>query len=120
LLPLRATAGAKIETSVLRVCGRYAANGMGRLRSVAIAGGPDPDFDDAVRVTHHAASTAVDLVVHYRQAFPEKNSRPRCLKRLDRLRRPRTAAAAGVGRQVISAGNADGSDNVGSSQRCHP
>src|SRR4051794_25069227 len=36
----------------------------------AIAGGPDPDFDDAVRAIHHAALTDVDLIARYRQAFP--------------------------------------------------
>src|SRR3954471_7800311 len=35
----------------------------------SLAGGPDPDFDDAVREAHRGALTAADLLDSYRRRF---------------------------------------------------
>ena len=36
------------------------------------AGAPDPDFDDATRVIHHALLTDPQLLVCFRRRFPEQ------------------------------------------------
>src|SRR3954469_18021150 len=37
-----------------------------------IAGGPDPDFDDAARTVHHVLLTDPDLLTHFRRRFPQR------------------------------------------------
>jgi hypothetical protein len=38
----------------------------------SVAGDPDPDFDDAARVAHHALLTDPNLLTSYRTRFPEQ------------------------------------------------
>jgi hypothetical protein len=37
-----------------------------------IAGGPDPDFDDAARTVHHVLLTDPGLLMHFRRRFPKR------------------------------------------------
>jgi hypothetical protein len=37
-----------------------------------IAGGPDPDYDDTVRIVHHALLTDPSLLTCFRRRFPER------------------------------------------------
>src|SRR5689334_3933538 len=44
----------------------------GRCSPWSIAGGPDPDFDDAARTVHHALLTDPGLRTHFDQRFPQR------------------------------------------------